>query len=114
DLPAPPPGAPLAHATLGHVHLQVTSLAPAGKFYTGDLGLAIRQDDYPGALFLAADGYHHHLAVNTWGHSAPRGTALLTGLAGFAAATTRVSSPRTLTDPDGIRVTLEPLRGAGG
>ena len=114
DLPVPPPAAPLAHATLGHVHLQVTSLASAGKFYTGELGLAVRQDDYPGALFLAADGYHHHVAVNTWGAPAARGPAPLSGLAGWTAATTRVDATRTLADPDGIRVTLEPLRGAGG
>ena len=109
DLPAPPPAAPLAHATLGHVHLSVTSLAAAEKFYTGELGLALRQDNYPGALFLAADGYHHHVAINTWGEPAPRGRAPLTGLAGFAAATTRVETPRSVYDPDGIHVTLEPL-----
>jgi len=114
ELPSPPPAAPLAHATLGHVHLQVTSLAAAGKFYTGELGLAVRQDDYAGALFLAADGYHHHVAVNIWGTPAPRGPAPLTGLAGWAAATTRVNVARTLTDPDGNRVSLEPLRGTGG
>jgi catechol 2,3-dioxygenase len=110
EVPVPPPTAPLAQATLGHVHLQVTALEPAKKFYTGELGLAVRQDDYPGAVFLAADGYHHHIAVNTWGQPAPRGGAPLTGLAGLAAATTRTSSTRTLADPDGIRVTLEPLR----
>ena len=110
ELPAPPPAAPLALAALGHVHLSVTALEPAKKFYTGELGLAVRQDDYPGAVFLAADGYHHHLAANTWGEPAPRGGAPLTGLAGFAAATTSTGTARTLTDPDGIRVTLEPLR----
>jgi catechol 2,3-dioxygenase len=31
--------------------------------------------NYPGALFLAAGGYHHHLGVNTWAGSdaAPAG-----------------------------------------
>ena len=109
DLPAPPPAAPLAHATFGHLHLSVSALEPAKKFYTGELGLAIRQDTYPEALFLAADDYHHHIAVNTWGHPTPRGPARLTGLAGFSAASTRTAVPRTLTDPDGTRVTLEPL-----
>lgn len=109
ELPAPPPAAPLAHATLGHLHLQVSSLAAAEKFYTGELGLAIRQRSYPGALFMAADGYHHHIAVNTWGHPARRSTARLTGLAGFGAGTTRVTAARTLADPDGIKVTLELL-----
>ena len=109
ELPAPPPAAPLAHATLGHVHLQVSSLAPAQKFYTSELGLAIRQLSYPGAVFLAADGYHHHIALNTWGDPARRPAGPLTGLTGFTAATTRVTASRTLADPDGIAVTLEPL-----
>ena len=26
---------------------------------------------YPGALFLSAGGYHHHLGVNTWAADAP-------------------------------------------
>ena len=113
EAPEPPPAAPLAQATLGHVHLSVTSLAAAEKFYTGRLGLALRQDNYPGARFLAADGYHHHVAVNTWGQPAPRGPDPATGLAGFAAATTRVDTIQTLSDPDGIRVTLEPLGAVG-
>ena len=109
ELPSPVPAAPLAHATFGHIHLSVTAIAPAKKFYTGELGLAVRQDTYPSALFLAADGYHHHVAVNVWGDPAPRGPARLTGLTGFTAATSRVTASRTLADPDGIRVTLEPL-----
>ena len=30
---------------------------------------------FPGALFLAADGYHHHLGLNTWAgpHAVPPG-----------------------------------------
>ena len=114
DLPTPPPTAPLAHATLGHVHLQVSTLEPAQKFYTSQLGLTVRQDDYPGAVFMAADGYHHHVAVNTWGQPGRRPEGPLTGIAGFAAARAGTASLHTLTDPDGIRVTLEPLPGAGG
>jgi catechol 2,3-dioxygenase len=109
ELPVPPPSAPLALATLGHVHLQVSSLAPAQKFYTGELGLAIRQLSYPGAVFLATDGYHHHIALNTWGEPARRPAGPLTGLTGVTAATTRVTAPGTLADPDGIAITLEPL-----
>jgi catechol 2,3-dioxygenase len=114
ELPTPPPAAPLADATFGHVHLSVTALEPARKFYTGELGLAVRQDNYPGALFMAADGYHHHVAVNTWGSPQPRGAGPAVGLAGFAAASRLVSATKTLTDPDGLRVTLEPLGGTGG
>ena len=109
ELPVPPTAAPLAHATFGHIHLSVTAIEPAKKFYMGELGLAIRQDSYPGALFMAADGYHHHVAVNTWGHPSPRSAPRFTGLTGFTAATTRTAAPRTLTDPDGTLVTLEAL-----
>lgn len=109
ELPSPVPAAPLAHATFGHLHLSVTALEPAKKFYTGELGLDVRQDSYPEALFMAADGYHHHIAVNSWGHPSPRGDGPGIGLAGFSAATTRTTATRTLTDPDGTRVTLEPL-----
>lgn len=110
DLPQPPPAAPLAQASLGHVHLQVSELEAAKNFYTGELGLAIRQDDYPDAVFLAADGYHHHVAINTWGRPGPRPNVPVTGLVGFGAATSGVKAPRQLNDPDGNQVTLEPLR----
>jgi catechol 2,3-dioxygenase len=108
ELPSPVPTAPLALATFGHLHLSVTAIEPAKEFYTGELGLTVRQDSYPGALFMAADGYHHHIAVNIWGHPAPRGPGVLVGLAGFSAATTRVTASRTVVDPDGIPVRLEP------
>lgn len=29
---------------------------------------------YPGALFLSAGGYHHHLGTNTWAAGAPPAT----------------------------------------
>lgn len=109
ELPSPVPAAPLAQATLGHVHLQVSDLEAARGFYTGDVGLVVRQASYPGALFLAADGYHHHVAVNTWGSPARRPAGRITGLTGFTAATSRVKSTRHLADPDGIQLTLEPL-----
>lgn len=51
---------------IGHVHLQVSSLESAKKFYVDLVGFDIRQDNYQGALFIAADGYHHHLGLNTW------------------------------------------------
>jgi catechol 2,3-dioxygenase len=51
---------------IGHVHLSVSSLPRAEEFYAQRLGFAVRQRNYPGALFLARDGYHHHVGVNTW------------------------------------------------
>jgi catechol 2,3-dioxygenase len=51
---------------VGHVHLHVGDLAIASDFYHAALGLERTVWSYPGALFLAAGGYHHHLGLNTW------------------------------------------------
>jgi len=58
-------GAP-AGTTIGHVHLHVGSLEGAEAFYHRALGLDKTVWNYPGALFLSAGGYHHHLGTNTW------------------------------------------------
>jgi catechol 2,3-dioxygenase len=60
-----PNGMPAA-ATMGHVHLQVADIPAVEAFYNGALGLDVMVRSYPGALFLAAGGYHHHLGLNTW------------------------------------------------
>jgi catechol 2,3-dioxygenase len=54
---------------IGHVHLQVANLDAAEAFYSGVLGFDVTVRGYPGALFVSAGGYHHHLGLNTW-HSA--------------------------------------------
>jgi catechol 2,3-dioxygenase len=51
---------------LGHVHLFVGDLERAAAFYHAGLGLDKTVWSYPGALFLSAGGYHHHLGTNTW------------------------------------------------
>ena len=56
-----PPG-----TTIGHMHLHVGDLDQAADFYSEGLGLDRTVWHYPGALFLAAGGYHHHLGTNTW------------------------------------------------
>jgi catechol 2,3-dioxygenase len=55
-----------AGTKIGHVHLYVDDLAAAAAFYHQGLGLDQVVWSYPGALFLSAGGYHHHLGVNTW------------------------------------------------
>ena len=55
-----------AGTTMGHVHLQVANIPAAEAFYNGRLGLDVIVRSYPGALFLAAGGYHHHVGLNTW------------------------------------------------
>lgn len=54
-----------AQTSIGHVHLHVSNLAKAKEFYHHSLGL-YHTATYPGAYFFAADGYHHHVATNTW------------------------------------------------
>jgi len=55
-----------AGTVIGHVHLHVGDLAQAARFYGEGLGFDRTVWQYPGALFLAAGGYHHHLGTNTW------------------------------------------------
>jgi catechol 2,3-dioxygenase len=52
---------------MGHVHLQVSALPEAEGFYAAALGFEPTVRNYPGALFVSAGGYHHHLGLNTWG-----------------------------------------------
>ncbi len=56
--------------TIGHIHLHVGDLQRAETFYHAALGLDKIVWQYPGALFLSAGGYHHHLGVNTWARGA--------------------------------------------
>jgi catechol 2,3-dioxygenase len=55
-----------AGTTIGHMHLHVGSLPDAEAFYHSGLGLDKMVWSFPGALFLAAGGYHHHLGTNVW------------------------------------------------
>jgi catechol 2,3-dioxygenase len=55
-----------AGTVMGHVHLFVGDLERAAAFYHVGLGLDKTVWNYPGALFLSAGGYHHHVGTNTW------------------------------------------------
>jgi catechol 2,3-dioxygenase len=118
---------------IGHVHLRVSDLGRAEAFYSGVLGFAVTVRGYPGALFFAAGGYHHHIGVNIWaGTNLAPSDPLAPGLRTFAvhlpnrealaqevrrmqragwplesATDYGRSLACTVRDPDGIRVTLE-------
>ena len=114
-------------ARLGHMHLRVTDLERSVEFYRSRLGFDVTMY-FPeiGAAFLSADGYHHHLGLNTWhsrgGPSRSDGEA---GLDGFTIrlptrADVKAISERfpelapgedvfTVADPDGITIRLESL-----
>jgi catechol 2,3-dioxygenase len=64
-----PPG-----TRMGHVHLHVSDLESASAFYHAGLGLDRIVLSLPGALFMSAGGYHHHLGTNTWAVGAPLAT----------------------------------------
>ena len=69
---------------IGHIHLKVSDLDKAEKFYNRFLGFHVSNSVYPGALFLAAGKYHHHVGTNVWhsqNGSPPPENSL--GLAGY-------------------------------
>jgi catechol 2,3-dioxygenase len=64
-----------AGSVIGHVHFYVGDLDEAATFYHGGLGLDKVGWSLPGALFMSAGGYHHHVGANTWLAGAPVATA---------------------------------------
>ena len=52
--------------SIGHVHLKVADLERALGFYCGVLGFELMQRFGTQAAFVSADGYHHHIGLNTW------------------------------------------------
>lgn len=51
---------------IGHVHLQVSTLPGAEAFWVDAVGFDVVARSYPGALFVSAGRYHHHLGLNAW------------------------------------------------
>lgn len=111
---------------VGHVHLQVGDIPTAREFYVETLGFETTVDTYPGALFAAAGGYHHHVAMNTWNSAEAGPRAATLGLGDVAitvperedldALTTRLKARSVpysdtgrsivVTDPWGTQVTV--------
>jgi catechol 2,3-dioxygenase len=70
---------------IGHVHLTVSDLERALRFYRDVLGFQVTTTYGRDAVFLSAGGYHHHIGLNTWaGRGAPRPPPRTTGLYHFA------------------------------
>ncbi len=68
--PAPFSGLPVG-TTIGHIHLFTADLPAVERFYTALLGLDVtaRYDEM--AVFMSCEGYHHHVAANTWRRGTP-------------------------------------------
>ena len=54
-----------AGLVVGHLHLHVSDVADAIAFYRDVVGFDV-MTRMPTAAFMAAGGYHHHVATNTW------------------------------------------------
>src|ERR1700736_1229665 len=70
---------------IGHIHLKVSDLDRALRFYSNVLGFEIMQRHGDEVAFLSAGGYHHHIGLNTWetggGNPPPRNATGLFHLA---------------------------------
>jgi catechol 2,3-dioxygenase len=61
-----------AGTKVGHVHLNVADIGDSERFWCDLVGFDVTVRTYPGALFVSAGGYHHHVGLNTWnGPGAP-------------------------------------------
>jgi catechol 2,3-dioxygenase len=81
---------------IGHVHLKVSDLERAERFYVDVIGFEVKARYGTEAVFLAAGDYHHHLGLNTWqSHGGSPPAPGTTGLFHFAI---RVPSRRHLAE----------------
>lgn len=96
-----------AGTVMGHVHLHVSHLDTAEKFYCGQIGFDPVVRGYPGALFISAGGYHHHLGLNTWtGVGAPPPPENAVGLRSFTVESASVTPQNVRDDSTGVTVSL--------
>lgn len=51
---------------IGHIHLHVSDLDEAKRFYCDGLGFNLITSMGDSAIFLSSGGYHHHIGLNTW------------------------------------------------
>lgn len=96
-----------AATAIGHVHLRVPHLDTAEAFYCGRIGFEPMLRRYPGALFVAAGAYHHHLGLNTWsGVGAPPPPGNAVGLRSFTVESDNIPS-EDISDPaTGVTVSI--------
>ena len=110
--------------TVGHVHLEVSSIPRAREHYVDTLGFSVTQSYDSSGLFVAAGGYHHHVGLNVWNDRTdpptgrgldwfevvlPNEAAVSTVRDRLVAADTEITDTEdgfTVTDPDGITVRL--------
>jgi catechol 2,3-dioxygenase len=90
---------------MGHVHLHVPDLPAAEQRYCADIGFTPMLRRYPGALFVAAGGYHHHLGLNVWaGRGAPPPDPDTVGLDAFTIEARTLPAREVLDEATGVTV----------
>lgn len=90
---------------IGHVHLRVGNVAEAETWWHENFGLDTMARYGPSAVFLATDGYHHHIGANSW-QSAGAGQRN-DNRSGLSSVTMKVPSDRAgkaLQDPWGTTI----------
>jgi catechol 2,3-dioxygenase len=96
-----------AGTTMGHVHLHVPHLDTAESFYCDRIGFDPVVRRYPGALFVSAGGYHHHLGLNTWvGVGAPPPPENAVGLRSFTIESASLEPAKVNDESTGVQVVL--------
>ena len=99
---------------IGHVHLKVADPEAAAEFWTGPAGMELMTRFGADAVFLAKDGYHHHIGANAWlSRGAQREPVDGVGLDAVAIAADPGAPAQALASPDGIPVLVEPAEAGG-
>lgn len=90
---------------IGHLHLKASNLELSQRFYINELGLE-HISDFPKALFMSTNDYHHHIAVNTWQSNTVRiSNATSYGLSHIDIYNPSIIKEETVT-VDGIEITI--------
>ncbi|MEO6568207.1 MAG: VOC family protein [Opitutaceae bacterium] len=99
----------LKGAYWGHFHFRVTDLERSEKFYREALGVTLTQRYGTSARFLSAQGYHHHIGLNTWGQPRLAHSDVALGLVDASLDSATAAGARILRDPDGITLRVTHL-----
>jgi catechol 2,3-dioxygenase len=105
---------------LGHLHFHVHNLKLAESFYAHVLGFKVMLNYQNSALFIADQGYHHHLGLNIWQGDAPLNQPRQIGLKAYVLhvpkehylhVLKRLNEAHiALMDDDGITYVIDPLQ----
>ena len=90
-------GAP-AGTVMGHLHFYARDLGVARRFHMDGLGFGLATALFPGALFVSAGGYHHHVGLNVWAAGQPVATEADAGLDSWTLVVPHAADREALAD----------------